>query len=53
MPHEKRAAGSTGAITYSDDPARVDIAQLLELYHVTYGAISSSVARGSNGAWAM
>ena len=38
MPLPKRAAGSTGAITYSDDPERVDIAQLLALYHVTYWA---------------
>lgn len=45
MPHEKRAAGSTGAITYSDDPERVNIAQLLALYHVTYWAKGRTAAQ--------
>ena len=38
MPLEKNAAGPAGAITYSDDPSRVNLAQLLGLYHVTYWA---------------
>ena len=45
MPHEKRAAGSAGAITYSDDPGRVNIAQLLALYHVTYWAKGRTAAQ--------
>ena len=38
MPHEKHAAGAAGAITYSDDPSRVHLAQLLGLNHITYWA---------------
>lgn len=45
MPHEKRAAGSAGAITYSDDPERVNITQLLGLYHVTYWAKGRTAAQ--------
>ena len=45
MPHEKRVAGSAGAITYSDDPERVNIAQLLALYHVTYWAKGRTAAQ--------
>ena len=45
MPHEKHVAGSTGAITYSDDPERVNIPQLLALYHVTYWAKGRSAAQ--------
>ncbi|HEY6572048.1 MAG TPA: GNAT family N-acetyltransferase [Candidatus Eisenbacteria bacterium] len=38
MPHEKHSAGAAGAITYSDDPSRVNLSQLLSLYHITYWA---------------
>jgi GNAT superfamily N-acetyltransferase len=37
MPHEAPRPASA-KIEYSDDPTRVDIAQLLELYHITYWA---------------
>ena len=38
MPLEKPSAGPAGAIIYSDDPSRVNLAQLLALYHITYWA---------------
>lgn len=45
MPHEKRGAGSAGAITYSDDRERVSIPQLLSLYHMTYWAKGRTAAQ--------
>ncbi|HET9952230.1 MAG TPA: GNAT family N-acetyltransferase [Candidatus Eisenbacteria bacterium] len=43
MPLEKPSAGAAGAITYSDDPSRVNLAQLLSLYHITYWAKGRTV----------
>ena len=40
MAHDAKADGT---ITYSDDPARVDVKQLLELYHITYWAKGRTV----------
>ena len=43
MADKKLAAVETAAITYSDDPARVDIDQLLALYHITWWAKGRTV----------
>ena len=40
MAHDAKAEDT---ITYSDDPARVDVTQLLELYHITYWAKGRTV----------
>ena len=38
MADKKPASAAASTIAYSDDPARVDIAQLLSLYHITWWA---------------